>query len=240
LDLGCGGGWRFFTTIGPVVGLDVSRSSLANAATIYRGVILADACALPFCDEAFDFVVSLDLLGHIPESQKGAALAEMKRVLTPGGSTLHYIEAAADDPLTRWARGQEREFQRFIVRPEGHVGLQAPRLVYRAFRDAGFEPRVEAAVYKGWLYPERLLQYYDNALGHRSLPLRLVVGVCRALMRWPPSRLACRLFVSALYELLDPVLPEDWAGGVLVSYRKPGTASQDSPSRVDTANSLRP
>ncbi len=49
----------------------------------------ADALRLPFEDQTFDAVFSFDSLHHLPNC--GAAVAEMLRVLRPGG-----ILAAAD------------------------------------------------------------------------------------------------------------------------------------------------
>ena len=228
LDLGCGGGWRLFSTVGLVVGMDLSRPSLRNAGAIYGAVAVGDATALPFADESFDLIVSLDLLGHIPNPSKAVTLAEVRRVLKPGGMTLHYVEAAPDDPLTRWARRYPDEFSRYIERPEGHVGLQPPQEIFRGFRAAGLSPLAERPVYKGWLYPERVALYYDTPLGRRLWPLGQAARACRALTRWAPVRAAANLLVTLLFELCDPLLPDRWAGGVLVAYSKPAVPVADA------------
>ena len=44
---------------------------------------LADAVALPFDDASFDTVIAMHMLYHLPN--RGAAIAEMHRVLKPGG-----------------------------------------------------------------------------------------------------------------------------------------------------------
>lgn len=220
LDLGCGGGWGFFATLGPVIGLDLSRLSLKNASTIYQGAIQASATALPFADESFDYVVSLDLLGHIPIERKDRLLAEIYRVLKPGGMTLHYIEAASSDPMTRLARRDEELFSHHILLPEGHIGLEPPMAIFSRFRQCGLEPRVEAAVYKGLLYPRRLVQCFDNAYREQTT-IDVLVRLCKALTAWGPLEDLSNIATSALFELLDPLLPQDWAGGVLVCYAKP-------------------
>src|SRR5205823_778399 len=97
LDLGCGGGWRLFTRVGPVAGVDLSQGSLERALTLYGAAARAGLSALPFPDAGFDVVVSSDVLGHIPLEEKDAALAEIFRVLRPGGLTLHYVEADSRD-----------------------------------------------------------------------------------------------------------------------------------------------
>src|SRR5207302_11474960 len=104
LDLGCGGGWRLFTRVGPVAGVDLSQASLERALTLYQAAARANLTALPFPDAGFDVVVSSDVLGHIALGEKDAVLAEIYRVLRPGGLTLHYIEAESRDPLMAFAR----------------------------------------------------------------------------------------------------------------------------------------
>jgi len=46
--------------------------------------VRGDAAALPFQDQSFDFIVSLDVLEHIAPAQRGAALEEMFRVSRQG------------------------------------------------------------------------------------------------------------------------------------------------------------
>ena len=70
LDLGCGGGSRFLAKMGYVVGVDLSLASLHNAQKIYSQVVLADISSMPFPDGSFDFIVSRDVLGHIPYRAK--------------------------------------------------------------------------------------------------------------------------------------------------------------------------
>lgn len=57
-----------------------------NASGAKVAVVGADACSLPFPDGAFDFVTCQTLLLHV--SEPGRALAEMVRVLEPGGLLL--------------------------------------------------------------------------------------------------------------------------------------------------------
>jgi ubiquinone/menaquinone biosynthesis C-methylase UbiE len=71
-----------------VVGCDFSRGMLARAAAEGRLArrVQASAQALPFGDEHFDAVVSTEAFHWFPEPR--AALAEMRRVLVPGGRLL--------------------------------------------------------------------------------------------------------------------------------------------------------
>jgi SAM-dependent methyltransferase len=220
LDLGCGGGWRLFTTVGPVVGVDLSRSSLRAAATIYAGGVQADLAALPFADGSFAFVVSSDVLGHVTLERKDAVLAEIRRVLRPGGQTLHYVEAEGQDPLLRWARRRPELYQRHVVAPEGHVGMETATRTFARFRRAGFRPLSEVAAYKGLMYVGRVVQLFDNEYAAASPALRALVALCRALSSFGPLALFANLAVSAAIEVGDRLLPLDWAGGVMVCYER--------------------
>jgi ubiquinone/menaquinone biosynthesis C-methylase UbiE len=94
LDVGCGPGsitlgLAAAVAPGRVVGLDLApvQAEAARAAAADAGaavdVGVADAYALPFPDGAFDAAFAHTLLFHLREPL--AALAEMRRVLRPGG-----------------------------------------------------------------------------------------------------------------------------------------------------------
>jgi len=90
LDAGCGGGLvaRELAAAGAeVVGVDRSRGSLGVARRA-AGTRFAPAQGrlerLPFAAGAFDAVVAADVLEHLPDLP--AAVAELARVLAPGGS----------------------------------------------------------------------------------------------------------------------------------------------------------
>ena len=72
---------------GLALGVDISEPMLARAVRAAAGpqvgFLRADAQRLPFRDETFDAVISIAMLQLIPEPS--AALAEMVRVLRPGG-----------------------------------------------------------------------------------------------------------------------------------------------------------
>jgi len=97
LDIGCGGGQLAIdlkkTDEGlDVTGLDLSISQLRRARSRDAGaraglhLVQASALELPFPDEAFDLVYSVDCLKHWPDKNKG--LRECIRLLRPGGLLL--------------------------------------------------------------------------------------------------------------------------------------------------------
>jgi SAM-dependent methyltransferase len=86
LDVGCryGALTRSYVTGNDVVGVDVDREALAEAAKLGIETHWADADApLPFPDESFDVVVAGELLEHI--RYPAGLVDEAARVLRPGG-----------------------------------------------------------------------------------------------------------------------------------------------------------
>lgn len=92
LDVGCGTGVLLerLTARGGAIGLDLSPDMLARAAMRQRGrnaraaLVCGDAQHLPFRDGAFESVVSTFAINAVPDLE--TALAEMLRILQPGGS----------------------------------------------------------------------------------------------------------------------------------------------------------
>lgn len=84
---------------GQVVGLDVSFSVLEEAAKSCTGLTAAgaDVCNLPFRAQSFDAVVSLSTLDHFESREEvSAALREVHRVLTPGGTLILTLDNLAN------------------------------------------------------------------------------------------------------------------------------------------------
>lgn len=221
LDIGCGGGWSFFTLFDGVVGLDLSHTSLVNALDIYSSGVQGSSLKLPFQDESFDYVVSLDVLGHIHEDYKEQLLSEFFRVLKRGGSTLHYIETLSNDPISLFGRKHPDLNEKYIVAPEGHIGAEPPAVVFERFRSAGFVPVREEPCYKGFIYIDRFVQYFDNEFAEQSRLVKTLVQLFKPITNYRLLTLGANLFITLLFELCDPLLPDDWAGGALVHYQKP-------------------
>jgi SAM-dependent methyltransferase len=147
LDLGCGAGMLALLKRKGVTltGVDLSDECVAAARRNgYDETLRAELHALPFAEASFDYVVSLDVIGHIAAEQKDAVLAEIRRVLRPDGVTMHGIECTDRAARRRYDEMSPEELRRFIG-IDGHVGLEeedehAARF-RRFFTDVAWEPR---------------------------------------------------------------------------------------------------
>ncbi len=98
LDVGCGTG--YFTRLvaeaagrdGTATGVDPSPEAVARARRVTRPANCSfaegTAEALDALDDSYDVVVSSLMIHHLPEAMRPQAVAEMFRVLRPGGRVL--------------------------------------------------------------------------------------------------------------------------------------------------------
>jgi SAM-dependent methyltransferase len=100
LDAGCGtgGNLRWLGRFGAACGVDLSPHAVRFCArrglsTVARATVLS----LPFPDATFDLVTSFDVVYHLDVADDVAALAELRRVLRPGGWAL--VRVPALEPL---------------------------------------------------------------------------------------------------------------------------------------------
>jgi len=147
LELGCGAGMLALLKRKGVTltGVDLSdECALAARRNGYDATFSSQLSRLPFAAASFDYVVSLDVLGHIEADEKDAVLAEVKRVLRPGGVTLHGIECTDHAALRNYDEMDAEELRRFIE-VDGHVGLEEEQehgaRFLRFFPYVAWEPR---------------------------------------------------------------------------------------------------
>jgi len=134
LDAGCGHGYYFMGLAlqgAQVVGIDLSPTDVRKGARLARRLGLSNRAdgvsgaparylagsltQLPFADGAFDVVVCNSVLEHIP--QDGRALAEMSRVLRPGGRLVLTVDCD-ERPMTLDVLGHlPAGWQRRLLKP---------------------------------------------------------------------------------------------------------------------------
>jgi len=82
LDIGCGSS-RIVQSLPQAVGMDMQIRKLRWLRAPGRQLVQASLMELPFRDDAFDCVISSEVIEHIPRDQ--IDLSDMVRVLQPGG-----------------------------------------------------------------------------------------------------------------------------------------------------------
>jgi SAM-dependent methyltransferase len=104
LDAGCGTGGMAarLRPYGQVFGVDLApfAVSLCREGRGLREATVASITALPFPDESFDYAVSLDVISDAGTGNDALAVAELARVLRPGGRVCLNL------PAYRWLAGE--------------------------------------------------------------------------------------------------------------------------------------
>ncbi len=133
-----------------------------------RATVAADLTQLPFADASFDLAICNHVLEHIPDDR--AAMAELRRVLAPGGLLVcqHPIDAARattfEDPSVTDPRDRERVFFQ-----DDHVRIYGRDFADR-LRQAGFG-EVTATKYQQEL-SEREIEVFRLRQLPSALPAR--------------------------------------------------------------------
>jgi SAM-dependent methyltransferase len=91
-----------------------------------------EGAALPFPDRSFSTVVSFDVFEHIPDSD--AHLAEVRRVLQPGGTYLLQTP-------NKWTNSvfETIRWKSFTAWRQDHCALHSYRQIVRRFARHGFD-----------------------------------------------------------------------------------------------------
>lgn len=138
LDCGCGTGAniRILGRYGQASGFDLTWRGLEFARDYgLRRVAQASATHIPFRTGAFHLVTAFDLLQVLPDEMEAQALAEMYRVLRPGGALivnvaalqiLHGTHAVLGSEVRRYTRAR-------LEQAITAAGFEIERLTYTNF-----------------------------------------------------------------------------------------------------------
>jgi ubiquinone/menaquinone biosynthesis C-methylase UbiE len=149
LDLGCGSGRHAFEAYrrgARVVAADLDLKELAAVSGMFGAMraageaappaaaaaVAADATRLPFPDGAFDAIIAAEILEHLPDD--AAAMAEIARVLRPGGTVAVTVPAWLPERIC-WALSSE-----YHEVPGGHVRIFTRAELTAKLTAAGLTP----------------------------------------------------------------------------------------------------
>jgi SAM-dependent methyltransferase len=134
---------------------------------------IGDVTELAFADAEFDLVVAFSTLDHLPsETARRRGLAEMARVLRPGGRMIVTAPNRWNLPYTLWSRRMQR-------RGDADFGYEyefSPRELARLLRDVGCRPVLFAST-------------LGNTLPVRPKPTLLAQRALRAIPTWLGKRM---------------------------------------------------
>jgi ubiquinone/menaquinone biosynthesis C-methylase UbiE len=147
LDIGCGPGFQtgeIATVVGPngwVAGVDISDAGLATARhrsagqtyTAWIDFMEGDAIALPFPDASFDAAVATQVYEYVADVP--AALAELHRVLRPGGRA---VVVDTDWETLVWHSTDRERMARILSAWDEHLAdPYLPRTLHTSLRERG-------------------------------------------------------------------------------------------------------
>ncbi|MEX0409337.1 methyltransferase domain-containing protein [Aquibium sp. LZ166] len=175
LDLGCGLGAYHPGLEGAfrsLHGADVSARSVELAAERHPFVhyVNFDGVTLPYPDDSFDLAFTICVMHHVPPAQWDGFVAEMKRVLKPGGLALVY-EHNPYNPATQ-----------YIVRScdiDKDAVLLTPRKLRGLFGAAGFDEVQTRTIFS---VPPKgaLLTQIDSLFGHLPFGAQYYLSAIKA------------------------------------------------------------
>lgn len=213
LDLGCGDGTFTRLLFRPPVeaGIDLNPDEVARAqrSGVYKQALCVSAVTLPFADGSFASVFSNCVLEHVDGID--LALAEIRRVLKPGGALLTTVPTPrweSDGPLPVLRRlgldGLSERMNDVLRRMWRHVTMEEQEQWRARLARAGMTLRV----WEPYMVPPAyaaFARYLPTSFG--SLVIRRVTG------RWLVSKTLRRAVAPLLAaRLRDPYLAEDSVG----------------------------
>jgi SAM-dependent methyltransferase len=207
LDLGCGNGsyslWFLGKNASTVIACDWSFTALKMIPHTSKKSIFpvcADARYLPFKEEVFDGTMSIDMLGHVPHTEK--VVDEIMRCGKPAGKFFLHSECA--DYKNRWPDSMliRRLKSDTPADYDGHINLHTAAELYQIF-----SPRISMtdffspAGYLGWLigYPEKYRPAFIKARLYMLAAITLIFVITKKM---PVIGILLRLF-NALTNRLE-------------------------------------
>ena len=171
LDMGCGTGrWSKYLSprVNFIEAIDPSESILQASHLLAENnnvrITKAYSDNIPFADKSFDFVFSLGVLHHIPETKK--ALKDLVKKVKPNGHVLLYLYYNLDN------RGTLYKIIFTISNPIRYLVAKLPRMAKYIICDVS-----AISIYYPIIFIARLFkQIFPNSNFYKKIPLSYYVG----------------------------------------------------------------
>ncbi|MGE5307573.1 MAG: methyltransferase domain-containing protein, partial [Deltaproteobacteria bacterium] len=168
IDVGCGMGLLGKLTAGRTrlyVGVDISveraRQAMAAVTEDRRFFVVADARRLPFKEGVFSKAVSLEVIEHVPETDR--FLKEVNRVLMPGGQFILSTPGSLSYTDNSWRLYHDQHIYEFNRKSVASALVRNDFLLQKV-RGAGFKVQVKVPL---WLGSDALKFVYSKMTGAR-------------------------------------------------------------------------
>jgi SAM-dependent methyltransferase len=217
LELGCAGGIGYLSRRYRMIGMDLSASSLVRLEDVYAACLQADVTqGVPLPDASVDAVISSFVWEHIQPEDKPRVLAELARVLRPGGKLVFLYDVENRHPLyRRMQRLDPALFREILIEREGHLGWETAAANRAGFAAAGWRVLEQRGKEKLLIGPAM----YDKVRNWPGALRRLAqVGI---LFRFGIPFHLYNAATRLLDETLGRALPESWARIVVTVCERP-------------------
>jgi ubiquinone/menaquinone biosynthesis C-methylase UbiE len=218
LNIGCGGGWSFLNDYGHVTGLDISKFC-GRQAKKYSDFLLGSCTVLPFRDESFDYVVSSDLIEHMPHHMKDQLWKETKRVVKKDGKMVHFISTDSDQWLMRLAK-HDAKLYRKITKFRDHFRIEYPEKEIARIKKNKLKIIALDHVYKdiiGFGTVTMTCEPFKDEFTKRPI-FRLLWKIDNPVHKMKPIRFFANMIVGVLADIFDRFSKNET--GILVSCTK--------------------
>jgi len=163
-----------------LAGIDINHSAVAKAQARLPGAEIHQGFGyeLPFPDSSFDCVSCIEVIEHVPTAQRPLLVAEMRRVLRPGGRMILRCPHAG---IFSWLDAQNFRFRA--------PGLYRT-LVGRGNRDAHYHQAEEELVWHHHFTREELLGVVGSGWKLEACEFGgLLLYPISDILRWPFYRM---------------------------------------------------
>ncbi|CAM3872085.1 class I SAM-dependent methyltransferase [Cohnella lubricantis] len=230
LEVGCGSGAfgsrvkRFDSHI-QLFGVDMSSSciEIAKRNGFDEAVVYDAAEGLPYGDDQFDLVYTIDFFGHIEFRSKDAIIADIHRVTKPGGLGFHGIETGAIDYWNCNPKDPNDPIRQYVY-TEGHIGVEPLEDIADRF-----SPLFE--IIQAFPFPLRPLLHIQNIRNSRHWGDEF--NDAFAEIDSPKSRMAANLILGWINRYLTDQLLRAY-GNQLIRTRVPKSGHQGLDRFIDT------